>query len=147
MRNLVRGFGLCVLAAVGGVTASMKAVADGGFVVLVNQHNDVSSLSRLELKRVATGGTKQWDNGAVVQVGIIPSDVPETQYLASLLEMSPRDLLSRIEEQVFKGEMRRPAVLHSSAECVAFARAVPGAVCVASAQAPVPPEARVVTIR
>jgi hypothetical protein len=66
--------------------------------------------------------------------------------LASLFETTPRELLSRIEEQVFKGEMRRPAVLHSSGDCIAFARAVAGAICVASAQSHVPPEAHVVTI-
>jgi hypothetical protein len=149
MRKLIRAIGLCYFAMLAWIVAPGAAVADDGFgfVVVVNEHNTISSMSRAELKRAATGTTKQWDSGAVIQLGINPGDAPETQYLASLLEMTPRELLARIEEQVFKGEMRRPAVLRSSADCIAFARAVAGAFCVASAQSHVPPEAHVVTIR
>ncbi len=59
------------------------AIAEGGFVVLVNRTNPVSSLRRSELKQSVLGGAKQWDNGAVVQMGIIPGNAPETVYLAS----------------------------------------------------------------
>ena len=106
------------------------ASAGGGFVVVVNKSNEVSQLSKSELKKAITGGTKQWKNGAAIQV-----------------DMSPKELLSRIQEQVFKGEMRRPVVLRSSAECIAFARGNPGAICVCSAAAPIPPEAHAVTVR
>jgi hypothetical protein len=82
----------------------------------------------------------------VVQLGIITSDAPETQYFASLVDLSPRELMARIQEQVFKGELRRPAVLRSSADCAAFARSSPGAICVAASGTPVPPEAQVVPI-
>ncbi len=124
-----------------------RASAEGGFVVLVNKSNNTASLSRSELKRATTGGTKQWGNGAAVQLGVIPADAPETAQLATMLDLSTRELLSRIQEQVFKGEMRRPVVLRSSSDCLAFARSTAGAICVASAAAPVPPEARIVPIR
>lgn len=129
--------------------ASSAAVSAGagGFVIVVNRANTVSSLSRSDLKRAVTGGTKQWSNGAVVQLGIIPSDAPETQYLASLLDLSPREVLSRIQEAVFKGELRRPVILRASAECVAFARGNPGAVCVASDAEALPPEVHAVSIQ
>jgi hypothetical protein len=121
--------------------------APEGATVVVNSANPVTSLSRAELKRVVTGGTKQWEGGAVVHVGVIPSDsAPETQYLASLLDVTPRELLSRLQEQVFKGELRRPAVLRSSGDCLAFVRSEPGAICVV-AEGPLPAEAHVVTIR
>lgn len=128
------------------LTASRPAIA-AGFVVLVNAANPIVELSRTELKRAVTGGIKQWDSGAVVQLGIVPGDVPETQYLATLLGSTPHELLARIQEQVFKGELRRPAILRSSADCVSFARSVQGAICVASDAEPVPPEAHAVTIR
>jgi hypothetical protein len=128
-------------------TTAHAAAASGGYVVLVNHNNPAATLTRPELKRLATGGKKQWDNGAVVQLGIIPNDAAETQFLASLLSMSSRELLERIQEQVFKGELRRPAVLRSSADCVAFARASAGALCVASDSESIPPDANVVAIR
>jgi hypothetical protein len=135
-----------VVAAAPLVGAPAPAAAGGGFVLVVNRENATTELSRSELKRVVTGGIKQWDSGAVVQLGLIPSDAPETQYLGSLLDMTPRELIARIQEQVFKGELRRPATLRSGADCVAFARAVAGAICVASASEPIPPEAHVVNI-
>jgi ABC-type phosphate transport system substrate-binding protein len=127
------------------LTASRPAAADD-FVILVSKTNRVGSLTRSDLKRVINGGTKQWGNGAVVQLGIIPADAPETQYFASLVDLSSRELLARIQEQIFKGELRRPAVLRSSADCAAFARAYSGAICVAASGTPVPPEAQVVPI-
>jgi ABC-type phosphate transport system substrate-binding protein len=141
-----------LLASVATLTAtflggSRRAAADGGFVVIVNKANDTAQLSRSELKKLCTGGTKQWKSGAAVQLGIIASEAPETQHLSSLIDLAPKELLSRIQEQVFKGEMKRPVVLRSSAECIAFARSNPGAICVASAQTAIPPEAHAVVIR
>ncbi len=124
-----------------------SASADGGFVVLVNQGNSTTTMSGEALKRVLTGGTKQWGSGAAVQVGVIPGDVPETSHLASLVGMTTRELLSRISEQVFKGELRKPTVLHGPGDCAAFARAVPGAICVCAGGVAVPPESHVVAIQ
>jgi len=131
----------CALAALEGYAFA------GDFLLLVNESNPITRISRADLKRAVTGTTKQWGNGAVVLLGLIPRDVPETQYLGSLVEMSPRDLIERIQEQVFRGEMRRPVVLKSSQDCLAFARVSPGAICVAAAGSPIPPEARVLAVQ
>jgi hypothetical protein len=122
------------------------ADAGDGFVIVVHGSNPVSSISGSELRRAVLGGMKQWGNGAIVQLGIIPKDVPETRYLASVLGLSVSDLFARIQAQVFNGEMRRPVVLRSSADCVAFARASDGAVCVAEDRPPFPPEVKLVSI-
>lgn len=122
------------------------ASADGGFLVLVHKSNDVDALSKSELKRAVTGGIKQWGNGAAVQLGLA-GETPETQYLSQTLNMSPRELVARIQEQVFKGEMRRPVVLRSSADCVALVRSNAGAICVANTSTPLAAEARAVPIR
>lgn len=122
------------------------ATAGDSFVVVVNRSNPVNSLSGAELRRALLGGAKQWGNGATVQLGLIPKDVPETRYLASLLGVSVSDLFARIQAQVFNGEMRRPVVLRSSAECVAFARGSEGAVCIADNREPFPPEVKLVSI-
>jgi hypothetical protein len=119
----------------------------GDFLVIVNASNSITSISRADLKRAITGGTKQWGNGAVVQLGLIPRDAPETRYLGALIDMSTRDLIERIQEQVFKGEMRRPVVLKSSQDCLALARFSQGAICVMAAGAPIPAEARVVSVQ
>jgi hypothetical protein len=117
------------------------------FSVIVNRGNGVASLSTSDLKKLFSGGIKQWDSGAVVQVGVNVGEAPESVYLAALLGITLRELLQRMQEQVFKGEMRRPVVLRSSLDCMALARANLGTVCVASSMTPVPPEARAVPIR
>ncbi len=129
-----------------GLSVVRPVAAGGGFFVLVNQSNAVTSISRSDIKRAVTGGIKQWESGAVVKLGIIPNDAAETQYLASLLNMTPRELMARIQEEVFKGELRRPALLRSSGDCVEFARSNAGAICVAVDSVPVPPEAHVVIV-
>lgn len=116
------------------------------FVVLCNQSNPLPSLSRSDLRKAFTGGIKQWPSGAVIHVGLIASNAPETEYLADLIGMTSRELMRRIQEQVFKGEMKRPALLRSSADCAAFARSTEGAICTAVAM-PAPPDTRVVPIR
>lgn len=127
------------------VLLSRPGRADG-FVFLVHPSNPATSLSVAELRRAVTGDTKQWNNGAVIHLGIIPSEAPETRFLAALVGTSVGDLLSRIQQQVFAGEMRRPAVLRSSADCVAFAQSSAGALCVAAASA-VPPDAHVLVVK
>ena len=139
--------GLAAVAVVATVLTPRAGVAGGGFNVVVSAQNHVASLSASELKRLVSGGTKLWDGGAVVQLGIIPSDAPETQYLATTLDTTPRELLSMIQQQVFKGELRRPAVLRSSADCLALVAQNPGGFCVASAAVAVPDGARVVPVR
>jgi hypothetical protein len=125
-----------------------RAIAAGPPVnVIVSQHNTIASLSASELKKVVSGGTKVWGSGAVVQLGIIPGEAAETQGLASLLDTTPRELLSVIQQQVFKGDLRRPVVLRSSSDCMALAASNPGAVCAAAAGTPVPDGARIVPIR
>jgi hypothetical protein len=126
---------------------ALELRAEEPFVAVCNKANPVAAISPGELRRLFTGGIKQWDSGAVVRIGIIPSDAPETKYLAGLLDVSTTELLSRIQQQVFKGEMRRPAVLRSSADCAAFARSDPGAICIADARSALPAEARAVPVR
>jgi hypothetical protein len=123
------------------------AGAGADFNVVVNQKNPVTSLTASDLKRVISGGTKVWDGAGVVQLGVIPSDAPETQYLAATLETTPRELLALLQQQVFKGELKRPVVLRSSADCVAFAASNPGGICVAAASVPIPAGAHAVPIR
>lgn len=123
------------------------ARADEGVVLLVNVANPVTTLGPVELRRAFTGGIKQWSHGAVVQVGLSGTDTPELRFVASRLDMTPRELVSRVQEQVFKGEMRRPLMLRSSGECVGLARSNPGALCAAVRPASLPPEVKAVTLR
>jgi hypothetical protein len=127
--------------------ASRTGEAGGAFTLIVSKANPVASLSASDVKRLVSGGTKVWDSGAVVQLGIIPGDAPETAYLASVLDTTPRELMSLIQQQVFKGELRRPIVLHGGGDCGALAASNPGAFCVAATGAAIPDGARALPLR
>lgn len=145
MRHPLRlGFALAVLILFG---SAESAEADGGFVILCHASNPVTTLSSTDLKKALIGGTKQWPNGAVVQIGVPPSDSRELGFLAGTVEMTPPQLLSRIQQQVFNGEMRRPIMLRSSAECIGLARGSAGGICAAAAGAALPPEVKIIQVR
>jgi ABC-type phosphate transport system substrate-binding protein len=108
------------------------AYADG-FVVLRNKANAVASIDADGLRRLFSGRTKQWDSGAVVQTALITSEsAPETAFLAGLLGMKAGEFLNRVQQDVFRGELKRPLGIKSSADCVAAVKSNPGAICVAS---------------
>jgi hypothetical protein len=137
MARLIQRFATSVLSlAVLLVCAPLAAAED--FVVLCHQENPVPSLSKSHLRKLFTGGIKQWESGALVQVALINGNAPETAYLAKMLDMTPWELTFRIQEQIYKGEMKRPVALRSSADCGAFARATPGAICISAAGHTVP---------
>lgn len=101
-----------------------------GFAVARHKSN-AAPMDAETLRKAFSGRMKQWENGAVVQPVLIASeDAAETKFLAEALGMSARELLNRIQQEVFRGEMRRPTVIKSSAECVAVVRGNPGAFCV-----------------
>jgi hypothetical protein len=117
--------------ALGALGTRAARASEGEHVLVLSGQNPVPELSAAELKRLFTGGTKQWSSGAVVQVALVPTQVPETVSLASLLDTTPSELIGRIQQQVFRGEMRRPVVLRSAVQCVAFAGQTPGGICIA----------------
>ncbi len=142
-RPLALGLGLAAAL----TFAGPRATAGGAFVFVVNARNPTAAVSASDVKRLASGGTKVWEGGAVVQLGIIPGDAPETQFLAATMETTVRELMSLLKQQVFKGELRRPAILRSSADCVALASSSPGGFCVAASGTPTGDGARVLVLK
>jgi ABC-type phosphate transport system substrate-binding protein len=140
-------FTVAVAVALGLGSIATTTHADGGFVVVCNSSNPISSLSSADLKKALTGGTKQWGNGAIVQLGIASSETPDLNFLAGAAGMSAAELLSRVQQQVFKGEMRKPVILRSTAGCLGLVRSNPGGICATTAGGALPAEAKIVAIR
>ena len=130
-----------ILVALALTLGTTSAFAEG--FALAHHKSNSGTIDTETLRKAFTGRLKQWDNGAVVQPVLITNeDAPETKYLASTLGMTPRELLNRIQQEVFRGEMRRPTAIKSSADCVSAVRGNPGALCVIvdSAAAGLPPD-------
>jgi hypothetical protein len=105
------------------------------FVIIRNAKNPSPSLTKSELKKLFTGQTKQWGS-AVAQTVLGEPDTPELAWLAGqVFGVTPKDLLTRIKQEIFRGEMKRPVMVRSSEECVAAVLRSEGAVGVITAAA------------
>jgi hypothetical protein len=118
------------------------------FLLIHNASNDVTSIPKGDLFKVYTGETKII-GGSVVQTVIGSEDSGELAWLAGLFDMRSKDLLSRIKQQVFSGEMRRPIVAKTTDEAVAAVQANRGGVAVipAGAAASLPHDVAVLPLK
>ena len=102
------------------------------FVLVRNTSNEQSTLRKEELLKIYTGETKQV-GGWVAQTVIGKEDSGELQWLSGLFDLRPKDLLARIKQQVFSGEMRRPIVAKTPEEALAAVQNNRGGLAVVSA--------------
>jgi ABC-type phosphate transport system substrate-binding protein len=115
----------------GGVRAAWA-----GFVFLKNTKNDTAQGNREELKDLYTGRKKGWKNGTEAAIVLNAPGTPELSWIADQLIGASEDiLLAKIKQEVFKGEMKKPATAASAQECIAAVQKIPGAVCVVDAGA------------
>ena len=110
--------------------------AHADFVLLKNAKNDTAQADREELKDYYTGKKKAWKNGVAVEVLLNAAGSAELKWLADLIVGASDDiLLSKIKQEVFKGDMKKPATVSSADECIAAVKKTDGAVCVVDAGA------------
>ena len=135
MNNHLR-FASALVIVGGGILFGAQAYGDT-CVVIGNRSIGTAHLSATDLKKAFTGRIKQWDNGAVVQTVISTKPAsPEMTCLAQILSIDARSLLTHMQQEVFKGEMRRPVTVASSAEVIAaVARSAGGVGCISAAAA------------
>jgi hypothetical protein len=130
------------------LVASSASAADN-FVLVRNTHNPVTTLSKTDVRKLFTGRSKQWSSGKVFQGVIGELDTPEFVWLATaIFGMSPKDLLTKMKQEIFRGEMKRPIVVKSSDQCIEVVQSTETALCVAtetSARA-LPPEVQTIRL-
>lgn len=109
--------GVLTLAIACAVSFAAFPVHAGDFVFIRNAKNRTASVTRREIRQLFTGQTKQW-GGVIVQTVIGDADSPEFRYLGGIFGADPRELLLKIKQEVFRGEMRRPIVAKTATECI-----------------------------
>jgi hypothetical protein len=98
------------------------------FILVRNTSNQAESLSRGQLKDMATGRKKTWPHGPPVQLVLTRPGTPELGWFASTIVGLPGETwLARVREQVFKGEMRRPLTVASEQDVLTAVAAEVGA--------------------
>jgi len=109
---------LIALAALGvDVAVRARDALAADCVLIKNAKNPTAALSKSEARKIFTGATKQWSGGSVVQVVLGEEAAPETQWLAArVFGTSAKDMLSKMKQEIFRGEMKRPVMVKSSAD-------------------------------
>lgn len=112
-----------------------SALADD-FVFVRNASNPSAKLQAAEVKELYTGKRKEWSSGASVQVVLTGESSPELGWLAStFFGVNARSLLSKIKQEVFKGEMTKPVLVENEQETIEKLKGLKGGIGIVSAAA------------
>ena len=138
--------GLGVLAIL--LVASISQGAAGQYVLIKNANNkSIASVSKGDAKDLFTGKRKLWSTGEVVQIVLPAGEGGAVQWLAEdVFGVSPRNLLTKIRQEVFKGEMAKPIIAGGDDEIVKQVVSVGGALGIVAATAVLPAGAVVIPI-
>jgi ABC-type phosphate transport system substrate-binding protein len=122
-----------------GVLVGVPAAAQqGGYAVIVNEANSVSTLSAEEVSKIFFKKTHRWTSG----LDVVPVDLPESApareaFSAAVHGKSVGAVRAFWQQQIFSGRAVPPVEKPSDEQVVAFVRATPGAIGYVSAGAPI----------
>jgi ABC-type phosphate transport system substrate-binding protein len=129
INRLIKTVALVVALTVLLIAGVAPPAASDSFVLARNAKNPTARLSAADLKDIFIGRKKVWPHGAVVAVVVGAPGSPELKWLSeSLLHVPESVLMTKIRQEVFKGEMRRPIVTTSDKETLTVLAANPGAI-------------------
>lgn len=126
--------GLFVAVLVAVAAAPLPAAGDG-FAMITNAKAATQSRSKAEVRALYTGKTKTLDGAAVVVVVRGEDDAVFVGFVDQVFGIPTRALLSKIKQEVFKGEMPKPIKAASDDEVVQAVGASPGTIGVVSSDA------------
>jgi len=111
--------------------------AADGFAVICNARTSPPKLSSAELRALYTGRIKTLGGAAVVVVVRPDDDAPFIEFAEHVFGVPTKTLLTKIKQEVFKGEMTRPLKGGSDSEVVNHVASTPGTIGIVSANASV----------
>ena len=111
------------------MTLGANLVRADGFVFIRHAKGSTASVSASEVREMLTGKTKQWRAGAIVQLVLPPEGGAAMKWLAeSVFGVTEKVLLTKIRQEVFKGEMRKPVASASDADSIELVKTHAGAI-------------------
>jgi ABC-type phosphate transport system substrate-binding protein len=128
-------FGLAVILALAITSAFAARAAADGFALVCNAKAATPSLSRADVRALYTGKSKTFGGTAVVVVVRGESDAPFGSFVDQVFGIPAQSLLSKIKQEVFKGEMAKPIKAANDDEVIQAVAASPGVIGVVSAEA------------
>jgi len=109
------------------LSSTRTAWADD-FVLIRNAKNLSSSVTPAQAKEMAIGKRKIWPQGAVVEMVLTQVGSPELAWFAATVcGVKDSALMSKIKQEVFKGELRKPVITGSDKDVISAVAADEGA--------------------
>ncbi|HEY6174570.1 MAG TPA: hypothetical protein VIX73_09015 [Kofleriaceae bacterium] len=125
-----------IIAVVLAVVAAAPARAAGdGFALVANARSTSQTLAKANVRALYTGKAKQLDGDAVVVVVRAEDDPVFVGFVDQVFGIPPQALLSKIKQEVFKGEMAKPIKAANDDEVIQAVGASPGMLGVVSTAA------------
>jgi hypothetical protein len=117
------------------VLSSARPAWSDEFVLIRNARNPSSSVTPAQAREMAIGKRKVWPQGAVVNLVLTQMGSPElVWFAASVCGVKEVALMSKIKQEVFKGELRKPVIAASDRDVVNAVAADEGAFGVVTAE-------------
>lgn len=114
------------------------------FVIVTSTANGQAGMTKSDLQGLLKGDTKSWPGGELVEIVLQQTGAPENKWLAeAAFGVTEAMLLTRLGQEVFKGELRQPKVVDSPAACLAEVKKSKRAFCAVPASAATPAPAGV----
>jgi ABC-type phosphate transport system substrate-binding protein len=123
------------VAVIAAVAAAPLPAAGDGFVLIANAKTAPQSEPKAEVRALYTGKAKTFDGNAVVVVVRGEDDAVFVAFVDQVFGIPAQALLSKIKQEVFKGEMAKPVKAASDDDVVQAVGASPGTIGVVSAGA------------
>ena len=110
-------------------SAAIIAGGDSGYIVIVNQQNTASSISKGELAKLFLKKTKKWSNrSAVLPVDLNVGNATRGEFSKAVLGKTPRTVKSYWLQQVFAGRNVPPLEKGSNQAVLQYVRGNAGAI-------------------
>ncbi|MFZ5468093.1 MAG: hypothetical protein ACOZIN_01540 [Myxococcota bacterium] len=112
-----------------------SASASETFVLIRNSENPTSTLSQKQLRAMAVGEVKEWDQAGPLQWVVLEEPGADIEWLAREVFGIPAAALRRkMKLEVFRGELRPPRTASSEAEVIDKVRHNRGALALVSSE-------------
>jgi len=135
-----------ILAAFAALLFSTAALADE-YILVTSASNPTASVTKTELKEMILGKQKAWKQGSIVHLLLQNDESKSTDWVASqLFGVGVKTLITKIRQEVFKGELAKPVSCNSDADCLEQAKSIGGALTFVAAAAKLPEGVKAVPI-
>lgn len=123
------------------------ARSDAGYVVVVNDQNQVVTVPRLLVSRFFLKKATRWDSGALALPVDLPADSPVREaFSRHVLSRSVNSIKAYWQQQIFSGREIPPPEKADEADALEFVRANTAAIAYVSPNATLPHGVRVLTV-